>query len=77
MIKYESNVKLHVKQVKHIVKRRMLYTFGRMDESDSIGFKYGLEKSGMIEKCMVKKVHYRVLTSPPTKKVACPQATLI
>ena len=55
----------------------MLYTFGRMDESDSIGFKYGLEKSGMIEKCMVKKVHYRVLTSPPTEKVSCPQETLI
>ena len=48
MIKYESNVKLHVKQVKHIVKGRMLYTFGWIDESDSIGFKYGLEKSGMI-----------------------------
>ena len=62
MIKYESNAKLYVKQVKHIVKRRMLYTFGRMDESDSIGFKYGLEKGGMIAKCMNKKVHYRVLT---------------
>ena len=62
MIKYESNVKLHVKQVKHIVKRRMLYTFGRIDESDSISSKYGLEKSGMIAKCMVKKVHYGVLT---------------
>ena len=75
MNKYESNVKLHVKQVKHIVKRRMLYIFGRMDESDSIGFKYGLEKSGMVEKYMVKKVHYGVLTSPATKRVACSQAT--
>ena len=76
MIKYKSNVKLYVKQVKHIVKRRILYTFGRMDESDSISFNYGLEKTGMITKCMVKMVHYGVLTSPPTERVACPQATI-
>ena len=48
-----------------------------MDENDNIGFKYGLEKSGMIAKCMVKKVHFRVLTSPPTENVACPQVALI
>ena len=58
MIKYKSNVKLYVKQVKHIVKRRILYTFGKMDESESISFKYELKKSGMITKCMVKMVHY-------------------
>ena len=62
MIKYESNVKLYVKKVKHIVKRRMLYTFGRMDESDSVNFKYVLKKSGKITKCIVKMVHYGVLT---------------
>ena len=33
-----------------------------MDESDSVSFKYGLEKSGMITKYMVKMVHYGVLT---------------
>ena len=55
MIKYKDNVKLYVKQVKHIVKRRILYTFGKMDESDIVSFKYGLEKSGMIAKCMIKK----------------------
>jgi hypothetical protein len=32
-------------------------------------------KSIIVEKIMGKKVHYVVLTSPPTQGVVCPQET--
>ena len=44
MAKYESNVKLHVKQVKHIVKRRNIIYLWKNRLNDNVGLNMGQKR---------------------------------
>jgi hypothetical protein len=75
MVKYESDVKYHAKQIKCVVMRKDVVYLGMIRWNDSISLNTGDEGYNNGKKVWEKRVQYVVLTSPPAQGVACPQAT--
>jgi hypothetical protein len=74
MVKYESDVKYHAKQIKRVVMRKDVVYLGMLRWNDSISLNTGDEGITMA-KSMGKKGTICGPNIPPAQDVACPQAT--